>query len=230
MPGYRLYWYPGSCARVPFVALEEIGTGFEPVFVDRMVEDASFLEVNPKGRVPVLAVDGRPITEIPAILFYLAQRHPEAALLPDDPARRIDALATLSWLGAAVHSAVARLRWPSEYSDDSAGLDGVRGAARRQLERSLAIVEGRLRGRDWLYGAWSIVDVHLLWVWFRAVGTGVDGSAYPRYAALAARCEERPSVARVLDREARELARLREAGLLPEGLPPHEGGRVPIDV
>jgi glutathione S-transferase len=194
-----------------------------------MVDDPSFLEVNPKGRVPVLEVDGRLITEIPAIVFYLAQRHPKAALLPDDPAGEIDALATLSWLGAAVHSAVARLRWPSEYSDDSAGIDGVRAAACRQLERAMEIVEGRLHGRDWLYVDWSIVDVQLLWVWFRAVGTGVDGSAYPRYAALAARCEERPSVARVLDREERELARLREAGMLPEGLPPHEGGRVPID-
>jgi len=25
MAKYRLYWYPGTCARVPFVALEEMG-------------------------------------------------------------------------------------------------------------------------------------------------------------------------------------------------------------
>ena len=227
MPDYSLYWYPGTCARVPFVALEEIGASFEPIFVDRMVDDPSLLEVNPKGRVPVLAADGRMITEIPAIVFYLARRHPEAALVPGDPVLEIDALETLSWLGAGVHSAVARLRWPSEYSDQSEDSDAIRAVARRQLEQALSIVERRLQDRDWLYGDWSIVDVHLQWVWFRAIGSGVDGSAYPRYAALAARCEERPSVASVLDREEQELARLGDAGKLPSDLPAYEAGRLP---
>jgi hypothetical protein len=37
-------------------------------------------------------------------------------------------------------------------------------------------------------------------------------------------------VARVLDLEERELARLDDAGMLPANLPPYEGGRVPADL
>jgi glutathione S-transferase len=227
VPDYRLYWYPGTCARIPFVALEEIGGSFEPVLVDRMADEASFLELNPKGRVPVLIVDGRTITEVPAIVFYLARRHPEAALLPTDPALEIDALEMLSWLAAGVHSAVARLRFPRFFSDRAADHDAIRAVARRQVDGALAIVERRLQGCDWLCGDWSIVDVHLLWVWFRAVGCGIDGSAYPRYGALAERCEERPTVASVLDREEQELSRLDDAGKLPADLPAHQAGRTP---
>jgi glutathione S-transferase len=227
VPDYRLYWYPGTCARVPFVALEEIGGRFEPILVDRMADDASFLEVNPKGRVPVLTVDGRAITEVPAIVFYLARRHPEAALLPADPALEIDALETLSWLAAGVHSAVARLRFPRYITDRPADHDAIRAVARRQVDGALGIVERRLEGRDWLYGDWSVVDVHLLWVWFRAIGCGIDGSAYPRYTALAARCEERATVAGVLDREEQELSRLEDAGKLPADLPAYQAGRTP---
>ena len=41
-----------------------------------------FLALNPEGKVPTLVVDGRPLTEVAAILFYLARRFPDAGLLP----------------------------------------------------------------------------------------------------------------------------------------------------
>lgn len=228
VPDYRLYWYPGTCARVPFVALEEIGGEFEAILVDRFGDEPGFLDLNPKGRVPVLTVNGRTVTEVPAIVFYLARRHPEAGLLPTDPALEIDALEMLSWLAAGVHSALARLRFPGFFSDCPADHGGIRAIARGQVEGALAIIERRVQDRDWLYRDWSIVDVHLLWVWFRAIGSGVDGSAFPRYAGLAARCEARPSVAKVLDREEEELLRLDAVGKLPAELPPYQAGRSPV--
>ncbi len=39
--------------------------------------------LNPEGKVPTLLVDGRPLTEVGAILFYLARRFPAAGLLPE---------------------------------------------------------------------------------------------------------------------------------------------------
>ena len=41
-----------------------------------------FLAINPEGKVPTLMIDGRPLTEVAAILFYLARRFPEAGLCP----------------------------------------------------------------------------------------------------------------------------------------------------
>ncbi|MFD1729213.1 glutathione S-transferase N-terminal domain-containing protein [Rhizobium viscosum] len=38
--------------------------------------EPSYLAINPEGKVPVLLVDGRPLTEVAGILFYLARRFP----------------------------------------------------------------------------------------------------------------------------------------------------------
>jgi glutathione S-transferase len=227
MAKYCLYWYPGTCARVPLVALEEIGQPFDLSLVDRTrPPDRSYLAVNPKGKVPALVADGRTITENPAIQLYLARRHPDACLIPfGDFDVEVDVLQTLSWFAAGVHPLLMRLRLPWLFCDQAAAFDSLRSSAREQLEDAFAILEARIQNRKWLYGEWSIVDAYMLWLWFRATGSGMDGSPFPRCMAHAAECEKRPSVAKALDREERELARLRAAGLLPANQPAFQGGR-----
>ncbi|MGQ3674534.1 glutathione S-transferase family protein [Xanthobacter sp. TB0139] len=51
-----------------------------------------FLALNPEGRVPLLAVEGRYLAESNAILFYLARNSP---FLPDNP---LDEAETLRWM------------------------------------------------------------------------------------------------------------------------------------
>lgn len=51
-----------------------------------------FLAMTPEGRVPLLAVDGRYLSESNAILFYLAR---DTRFLPDDP---LDVAETLRWM------------------------------------------------------------------------------------------------------------------------------------
>jgi glutathione S-transferase len=80
-----LHFAPGSCARVPLIALEEAGAPFETRLVAYMAGDhrkPEFLALNPPGKVPVLEIDGEVLTQNGAILTYLARRHPEAGLLP----------------------------------------------------------------------------------------------------------------------------------------------------
>jgi glutathione S-transferase len=229
VPTYRLFWYPGTCSRVAFVALEEIGIPYDLTLVDRMRRAAPwYLAINPKGKVPALATDGRTITENPAIQTYLARRHPEACLLPVGNADiEIDVLETISWFAAGVHPLVTRLRFPRVFSDLPESHPGIRTIACHLLEEAFAILEARLGDRDWLYGEWSIVDAYMLWLWFRATGSGMPGGAFPHCAAHARRCEARPSVAKVLDREEFELERLRVEGLLPANLPDFQVGRAP---
>ena len=67
------------------VALHELGVPFEPhamSYLDRDFAKPEFRAINPQGLVPVLVVDGRPLTEVAAILFWLGARFPEAGLLP----------------------------------------------------------------------------------------------------------------------------------------------------
>ena len=90
---YTLYWSPGSSSVAPHSVLEETGASYELKRVDLSPDkprDPEFLRLNPNGKVPTLVVDGRQVVyEAAAIVMYLADRHPRAALAPavDDPLR-----------------------------------------------------------------------------------------------------------------------------------------------
>lgn len=211
------------------VALEEIGEPYEAVLVDKLGgPDPAYLKLNAKGKVPLLTIGERTISENPAIQTFLSRRHPEAHLLPmGDPDTEIEVLETLSWFTAGIHPHITRLRFPRFFSDQPEAYDSIRAGARRQLEECFAIVEGRLSDHQWLFGDWSLADVHLLWLWFRATGSGMDGGPFRNCIAHAARCEARTSVAATLQREEDEYRRLSEAGRVPPGIPSYQVGRSP---
>ena len=67
-----LYFAPGASSFAPHIALHEIGVAFEgkPMsFKQNDMRSPEFLAINPEGKVPTLIVDGRPLTEVAAILF-----------------------------------------------------------------------------------------------------------------------------------------------------------------
>jgi glutathione S-transferase len=226
---YEIYWFPGTCARVPFVALEEIGAPFEVTVPDLVAERDRVREVSPKGRVPVLVSEQGVVTENPVLLSFLARRHPEASLLPTgDPLVERDVLETMAWFASALHPKITRLRFPVYSCKVESAWPSIKETAAAELAENFELVEQRLEGRQWLFGDWSIVDVYLLWLWFRAAGSGMDGSRFPRTADLARRCQERPTVAKVLDREESEWARLEAEKDFPPGFfPAFQVGRAP---
>jgi glutathione S-transferase len=76
-----LYLAPGSSSMAVHIALHEIGVPFEakPMSFKRGdLQAPDYLKLNPEGKVPTLLVDGKPLTEVAAILFYLARRFPGA--------------------------------------------------------------------------------------------------------------------------------------------------------
>src|SRR5260221_14521005 len=95
----RLYFCPGASSMARDIALHEVGAPFEgrPISLAKKEQrDPAYLALNPEGKVPTLLVDGRPLTEVAGILFYLAKRFPEATLLPQGD---IDAEAqAVSWM------------------------------------------------------------------------------------------------------------------------------------
>ena len=111
MTELTLYFAPDSCSRVPLIALEEIGCPYDlhvVAFARGEHRSPGFLALNPKGKVPTLVVDGRPLSENVAILGWLATRFPEAALLPpsDDPWDRAQVTADLAFCASGLHPMV----------------------------------------------------------------------------------------------------------------------------
>ena len=95
---YILYYSPGTASMVVHLALLEIGAPYELRLVDfdqDAQHGAEYLKLNPRGVVPTLLIDGRPRAESAALLQMLAERHPEAKLIP--PAGTPEREAWLQW-------------------------------------------------------------------------------------------------------------------------------------
>src|SRR5436853_6048702 len=106
-----LYFAPGTSSMAPHIALHEIGIPFEGrpfSFAKGEQRRESYLELNPEGKVPVLVIDGRPLTEVAAILFYLGRAFPEAGLLPTEIEAEAQVVSWLSFIASTVHPARAK--------------------------------------------------------------------------------------------------------------------------
>jgi len=146
-----LFLAPGSSSMAPHIALHEIGVPFAPrplSFANQEHRSQAYLRLNPEGKVPTLLVEGRPLTEVAAILFYLARRFPAAQLLPTDNIEaEAQAISWMSFIAATIHPARRQ------------GLEHARAI--------FALADQRLGARPWALGAYSIVDIHLFRLYWR---------------------------------------------------------------
>ena len=204
MPKLTLYFAPDSCARVPLIALEEIGSPYSlevVAFMKGQHKSPEYLARNPKGKVPLLVVDGVPLTENVAILTWLAERFPEAGLLPEseDGFARAGLISDLAYCASGLHPIVTRLRIPQFFCDTPDGSRRVFDMAEVAMRPNFELIDRRLADNRWWYGdRWSIVDAYINWVWFRVTGTQFDASAYPNLGRHDADMKIRPAVKRAL--------------------------------
>ena len=181
-----LYFAPGSSSMAPHIALHEIGCPFEPrplSFHDKETRTPQFLALNPAGKVPVMVADGRPISEVLAILHYLARAFPEAGLLPEDPLTEAETLAWMSFLASAVH--------PTRQQ----GLEAARAA--------WILTDRKLGAADWAVGGrYSIADIHLFRLYWRFRNSLNPGQGdFPNLEPHYARMMQRPAVIRTIEVE-----------------------------
>ena len=224
MPEMKLYYAPGSCSRAALIVLEESGAPYEAQVVAFMKGEhrrPEYLALNPKGKVPLLVVDGRPLSESLAIFVWLAETFPDAKLLPraKDVLAYAKVLSDLAWTTSALHGLIGRYRFPMMVTDQVPAFASVRDIAAKSLEQSLALIDLRLDGQDWWHGEWSAQDAYLYWAWTRAVEGGLDASAFRHFAAHKDRMEARAATQRALAREAegeRDLAARGASLVVPE--------------
>lgn len=210
-----LHMAPYTCARVTAIALEEAGVDFQTELVRFMRgehKSPEFRRFNPKGKVPALEIDGEVLTENVAILNYLAERFPEASLLPPalTAVERARNTADLCFCSATLHPLVTRIRMPMFFAGpDNAVI--VKQTAEKAMDEYFQLVEDRLADAPWWYGAeWSAMDGYLYWIFWRVEGADYDVSRFPRFVAHARASEQRPAVQRALARE-EDLQRQLEA-------------------
>lgn len=201
----KLYYAPGTISIAVAIALEEAGLSYEAVRVDFATAEqtkAPYLELNPKGRVPSLVLEGgQVLTETGALLDYIAALKPAAALVPAQADVAAHARGVMYYLASTMHVAHAHkmrgTRWadrPESHADMTAKVPQTMAACAAYVE------ENALLG-DFVAGdSLSLADPYLYIVCNWLEGDGVPQADYPRIAAFMQRMAERPSVKAMRER------------------------------
>jgi GST-like protein len=158
----ELYTWGTPNGQKASIMLEECGLPYNVHAIDisrGAQRDPAFLAINPNGKIPAIVdVQGSnrtTIFESGAILIYLAEK--VGRFLPPSGSDRSDALAWTFWqvgglgpmLGQWLHFQRAAPE-PLPYAIDR---------YRRETERLVDVLNGRLTGREYLAGAYSIADI-----------------------------------------------------------------------
>ena len=150
----KLYYTPGTCSLAPHIALEEAGERYELARVDLAANQQNspdFVRLNPKARVPVLTDGDWALTEAPAILRYIAARHPASGLWPWDPREEARCAEWLGWLSSTVHVSAGYVRRAARYASDPRAVEDVAATGRKTCRTLWEAVEqriGRAGGRS----------------------------------------------------------------------------------
>ncbi len=203
-----LYYAPGACSLVPHVALEEAHANFDTVRLNLADGDqraASYLAINPKGRVPTLVVDDHALTEVIAIVTFINHHYPQAGILPTDNALQLGrAYEAMTWFASTVHIAFAQITRPYRYVDDPTLAEALAEPGKARFLKALGTLEALASAPDaWLIGeTFTPVDAYALVIRRWAERIGVDLSVFPAWTAKGDKALARPSVIRALGREA----------------------------
>jgi glutathione S-transferase len=156
-----------------------------------------YLELNPMGKVPALVDGATQLWESNAINWYIAEKHPEARLLPASLGGRASVQRWLFFQAAHVSPACfAVYRWTNARVQNFWGMRGDAQTAengRQELARYLPVLESALGEREWLEGEFSLADIaYAPHLWLVAEG-GFDLSETPAVRAWLTRLLARPA-------------------------------------
>ncbi len=165
-----------------------------------IVKTPDYLARNPNALVPLLDDDGFELWESNVIVRYLAARHGNGRLYPQDLRARFDAERWMDWQQTTMNKAgreafIQAFRTPAAERDQR-----VIDASVAATEPLWDIVDERLAGRPWLGGdAITIADIPLACERHRWSGQAHAQPARPHLDAWYARITALPAARGVLD-------------------------------
>ena len=183
----KLYFSRGSSALAAHILLEDahaLYTTQEVSIPQGQHLSPEFLRLSPKGRVPVLETTEGVISENPAILEYIAARHPDANLLPQGVFEQAKARSLCAYLCATAHVAFAHKHRGARWVDDSDAVLAMQQKVPQNLVECAAYLEKHVMQGAWALGDdYSFCDPYLFLFgrWMAANTLTLD--TYPKLAA-----------------------------------------------
>jgi glutathione S-transferase len=188
----KLYMTKGSGnAYKVSLLLSMLNVKYDPVILDTANKEHKkkpYLDLNPRGQVPVIEDNGRVLWDSSACLVYLARKHGGDKWLPTDPG---EAAEVQQWIALASNDIQFGLQY-------ARGI--VRGIRKGNYEecaelgkQGLAVLEGRLGSNQWLaLGRPTIADVACYPYTSRAPEGNISLEPYPGVQAWIKRFEALP--------------------------------------
>lgn len=206
----KLYYAPGTCSLAPHITAMEAGIPLDLERVDILKTPhitetgVDFAEINPNGYVPVLVLDdGSTLTEVAAIVQYLADLRPDAGLVPPaGTTERTRQQVWLTFIGTELHKAYSPWLFHGEVGAKAQSF------ARGKIANRLAFVEAHLAaGGPFLMGEdFTAADAYLFTIASWSTSTGVDLSPFPSLRTFLEHVGARPKVREARQAEGVKLA------------------------
>lgn len=196
-----LYYAPVACSMVPLISLYEAGVDFElrPVNMRKQEQlSPEYVKLNPKHKVPLLLIDGKPLTENVAMALWMSRAFPQAGILPADADGQVQAISLMAWCASGIHPYLSRINSPAKVCDLPDSADSIKRLAAQELGHAFAIADDMLAGRAYFLDQWCAADSHFFWTWRRATQFNLDFSQYRHCVAHHERMHQRPAVAKAL--------------------------------
>ena len=197
MAEYELYCFAqsGNAYRAALM-LNLIGADWKPVFVDFFKGQTRTPEyrssVNEMGEAPVLAHEGKKLTQSGVILTYLARR--SGKYLPQGEDEELEALRWIIFDNQKVNGFLGPYRFLKNFAKPP-GDPAVLAFFKGRIDGNLGIVNKRLEGRKFLLGEKpTIADVSLAgYLYYPVEEFGFDiGKDHPAIAAWRERVKALP--------------------------------------
>ena len=198
---YVLYGSQGSGAFCVEAALAEAGAPVEYREIslendEQRSED--FRTLNPSGKVPALQLpSGEIVTETAALLALIAERHPEAGLLPQpDSLKRGAALRWIAFMASEIYPIVEIADYPERFIDDHKGAAVLKQSAKKRIRARMLVVEAAASGPWFLPSGFSALDIYAAMFsrWRECRENGWREEYLPKICAIATALAERPAL------------------------------------
>ena len=202
----KLYTWGTPNGNKLHIVLEELGLSYELIAVNLgkgEQRDPKFLKINPNGKIPAIidtdGPDGRPLmlAESGAILIYLGEK--TQRFIPRDPIERFAMLQWIMFQMAHVGPMIGQLH--HFMSSAPAGNEYGIERYRKEGERLMDVLEGRLQNSAYLANAeYTIADI-CTWPWIRSWihTTKQQLGARPSLMRWYNEIEQRPAVRKAID-------------------------------
>ena len=200
----ELYFAPKTISIVAVIALEDAQLDHELIKVDfgsAEQRGEAYGRINPKGRVPALVTNNGILTEVGAILEYIAALVPEQELIPDSPYSAAKMREAMFYLASTMHVNHAHKMRGHRWADQTSSWDDMTAKVPETMAQSCDYIEHSVLNGPYVLGQkYSLADPYLYVISTWLKGDGVDPSAYPKLSAFIQAMEQRSAVRSVRQR------------------------------